>query len=293
METAIDTAGTGTERRHLETILASPTYRLAEEDTAFMESDDARASRLALEFLRADLYLRNLRINSTVTVFGGSRVIEPQVARAELARLQALATPAADPEAHAELVKRAHQTLALSRYYDEARSLARALTRRDSCTQCHEFVVATGGGPGIMEAANRGAADIGAPTIGFNIRLPSEQPPNAYVTPTLAFRFHYFALRKMHLLLRARALIAFPGGFGTLDELFEALNLVQTRTISPMPIVLVGVEHWRRLIDFEHLVDQGLIEARDRELFSIVETGIDAARCILDFHAAGTARAPA
>jgi uncharacterized protein (TIGR00730 family) len=285
MNAASDIADAGAERRRLETILESPTYRLAEEDTAFMESDDARASRLALEFLRADLYLRDLRINSTVTVFGGSRVVEPRVARAELARLQALADTAADPADHAALLAPARQALALSRYYDEARSLAPALTRRDSCTQCHEFVIATGGGPGIMEAANRGAADIGAPTIGFNIRLPAEQPPNAYVTPTLAFRFHYFALRKMHLLLRARALVAFPGGFGTLDELFEALNLVQTRTIQPMPIVLVGIEHWRRLIDFDFLVDQGLIAAGDRDLFSLVETGAEAARRIIEFHA--------
>lgn len=284
MEAAVES--TGVDRRRLEAILGSPTYRLAEEDTAFMESDDARASRLALEFLRADLYLRSLKINSTVTVFGGSRVIEPRLARAELERLQALAATATDPAAHAAVLARARQALALSRYYDEARSLASALTRRDSCTQCHEFVIATGGGPGIMEAANRGAADIGAPSIGFNIRLPAEQPPNAYVTPTLAFRFHYFALQKMHLLLRARALVAFPGGFGTLDELFEALNLVQTRTIQPMPIVLVGVDHWRRLVDFEYLVDQGLIAAGDRELFSVVETGSEAARRVLDFHAA-------
>jgi uncharacterized protein (TIGR00730 family) len=265
-------------------IHASPMYRLAEDDIDFMESDDARASRLALEFLRADVYLRKNNINSTVVVFGGARVLSPEMARANLAAAE-LAMGGPDCKQDAAAIARAQTALSLSRYYDEARSLARALTRRDPCTQCHDFVITTGGGPGIMEAANRGAADIGAPTIGFNIRLPAEQEPNPYITPTLALHFHYFALRKMHFLLRARALVAFPGGFGTLDELFEALNLVQTRTIKPIPIVLVGAEYWRRVIDFEFLLAQGLIAAADRGLFCVVETGAEAARHILDFHA--------
>jgi len=264
-------------------IHASPMYRLAEDDIEFMESDDARASRLALEFLRADVYLRKNNINSTVVVFGGTHVLSPEIARANLATAeQAMGGTTGKQDA---AIARAQTALLLSRYYDEARSLARALTRHDPCTQCHDFVITTGGGPGIMEAANRGAADIGAPTIGFNIRLPQEQEPNPYITPTLALHFHYFALRKMHFLLRARALVAFPGGFGTLDELFEALNLVQTRTIKPIPIVLVGAEFWRRAIDFEFLLAQGLIAAADRELFCVVETGAEAARHILDFHA--------
>jgi len=259
-------------------------YRLAEDDSEFMESDDARASRLALEFLRADVHLRKNRINSTVVVFGSARVLAPEKARANLAAAEQATAATGTAREHA--LAPARTALALSRYYDEARSLAAALTQRDPCTQCHDFVIATGGGPGIMEAANRGAAEIGAPTIGFNIRLPEEQEPNPYITPTLALHFHYFALRKMHFLLRARALVAFPGGFGTLDELFEALNLVQTATIKPMPIVLVGAEYWRRAIDFEFLVAQGFISAGDQNLFRIVETGAEAARHILDFHRA-------
>ena len=238
----------------IQEILESPSYRLAEDDTTFLESEAARSSRLALEFMRADFYLRQHRINSTVVVFGGSRIRPGEQG--------------------------------LSRYYEEARSLARTLAEGSSGEHGHDFVVATGGGPGIMEAANRGAAETGAPTIGFNIRLAEAQSPNPYITPTLAFRFHYFALRKMHFLLRARALVAFPGGFGTLDELFESLNLVQTKHIQPIPIVLVGKEHWRRAVDFDYLCEQGLIAAQDRDIAHVVETGVEAARVILDFYSA-------
>ena len=230
-------------------IRASPTYRLAEDDPDFMEGPAARASRLSLEFMRVDNCLREQHIRSTVVVFGGARV-----------------------PAH-------------SRWYEEARILGGQLARAGMHPHGHEFVVATGGGPGIMEAANRGASEAGAPTIGFNIRLPEDQPPNPYITPTLAFRFHYFALRKMHFLLRARALVAFPGGYGTLDEVFEALNLVKTRVIAPMPIVLVGREYWRRVVDFEFLVSENLIETRDPELFTAVDSGAEAARCICGYHA--------
>jgi uncharacterized protein (TIGR00730 family) len=249
MNTPMPIADTASElERRVAAIRSSPTYRLAEDDPAFMEGEAARASRLSLEFMRVDDYLRAQRIRSTVVVFGGSRV---------------------PPN---------------SRWYEEARALGGRLARAGMHPQGHDFVVATGGGPGIMEAANRGAAEAGAPTIGFNIRLPDDQPPNPYVTPTLAFRFHYFALRKMHFLMRARALVAFPGGYGTLDELFEALNLVQTRVIAPMPIVLVGREHWRRVVDFEYLLSEALIDARDSELFTVVDSGADAARHISQYH---------
>lgn len=230
-------------------IRSSPTYRLAEDDPGFMEGPAARASRLSLEFMRVDDYLRAQHIRSTVVVFGGARV-----------------------PGH-------------SRWYEEARILGAELGRAGMHPHGHEFVIATGGGPGIMEAANRGACEAGAPTIGFNIRLPDDQPPNPYITPTLAFRFHYFALRKMHFLLRARALVAFPGGYGTLDELFEALNLVKTRVIAPMPIVLVGREHWRRTVDFEYLVSEALIDAADWNLFTVVDSGAEAARHICRYHA--------
>jgi len=261
-------------QRRISAILASPTYRLAEEDTSFMESEAARAARLAQEFMRADVYLRRHRVRSTVVVFGGARILSPEAARANLG--------AAGEDAARQA--QARTALDYSRYYEEARLLGAALTCICPHPEGHEFVVATGGGPGIMEAANRGAAEAGAPNIGFNIRLPEEQLPNPWVTPTLAFRFHYFALRKMHFLLRARALVAFPGGYGTLDELFESLNLVQTRVIAPIPIVLVGREHWRRVVDFDYLLSQGLISSADRELFTVVDSAADAVRRICQFH---------
>jgi uncharacterized protein (TIGR00730 family) len=248
--------------RQLQSILSSPTYRLAEDDLTFMESDAARAARLALEFMRADLHLREQQIRSTVVVFGGSRIKSPETALSA-------------------------REIAWSRYYDEARALSRHLAERSGGANGHDFVVVTGGGPGIMEAANRGALEAGAPSIGFNIRLPSEQQPNPYTTPSLSFRFHYFALRKMHFLLRARALVAFPGGYGTLDELFESLNLVQTKTIRPIPIVLVGRKHWESTVNFEYLMSEGFIAPEERDLMSIVDTGAEAAKLILDFHREG------
>jgi uncharacterized protein (TIGR00730 family) len=265
--------------RRIKAIHASPTYRLAEHDPAFMVSEAARASRLSLEFMRADAYLHQQHIESTVVIFGGARILAPEVAHAEVARLEGAPADSARDRRLAQ----ARRALSYSRYYTEARSLAAVLTCHDAHTNCHEYVIATGGGPGIMEAANRGAADIGVPSIGFNIRLPHEQEPNPYITPSLAFRFHYFAIRKMHFLLRARALVAFPGGYGTLDELFEALNLVQSGVMRPIPIVLVGIEHWRRLVDFDFLVAEGFIDEAERELFSVVDTAAEAAARIRSF----------
>lgn len=240
---------------NLKAILASPSYRLAEDDLDFLESDGARAIRLALEFHRTDTYLRAFGIESTVVVFGSARAPAPEDGR----------------DGHP-----------LARHYQQARAFSYALSRDATHVEgCHRLVVATGGGPGIMAAANRGASEAGAPTIGFNIRLPHEQHPNPWITPGLAFRFHYFALRKMHFLLRARALVAFPGGFGTLDEVYEALNLVATRTIEPMPIVLVGREYWARMLDLDHLVAEGLIGAPEAALVHRCETGEEAARHVL------------
>jgi uncharacterized protein (TIGR00730 family) len=239
----------------LATLLSSPSYRLATDDGDFLESDGARAIRLALEFHRADTYLRAFGIESTVVVFGSARVPAPESGGAD------------------------HP---LARWYDEARRFAHDLSKGAlHAPGCHRLVVATGGGPGIMEAANRGASEAGAPTIGLNIRLPHEQAPNAWITPGLAFRFHYFAMRKMHFLLRARALVVFPGGFGTLDELYEALNLVVTRTIGPMPIVLVGREYWSRMLDLEYLVSQRVIGADEAALVHWSDSGAEAAAFVL------------
>lgn len=259
-------------------ILESPSYRLAEDDPAFMESTAARASRLSLEFMRADTYLHQHKIQSTVVVFGGSRIKAPEVAQATLDALEGVM-----PADTAQLA-RAKRDVRLSRYYDEARHFAKVLSQRSRGTDGHHLVVVTGGGPGIMEAANRGAFDAGAPSVGFNIRLPTEQLPNPYISPHLALRFHYFALRKMHFLLRARALVAFPGGYGTLDELFEALNLIQTHEIKPIPIVLVGSEYWQRVINLQFLVDEGLIDEKDGDLVQVVETGEAAAEIVLAAH---------
>lgn len=238
----------------LQAILDSPSYRLAEDDLDFLESDGARAVRLALEFHRTESYLQSYGIESTVVVFGSARIPAPE-------------TGLAHPQAH---------------HYEEARRFGFELSRAATHSPgCHRLVVATGGGPGVMEAANRGASDAGAPTIGFNIRLPHEQFPNAWVTPGLAFRFHYFALRKMHFLLRARALVAFPGGFGTLDEVYEALNLVQTGTIAPMPIVLVDREYWARMLDLAFLAENGFADRDDARFVQIVDDGAEAAKIVL------------
>ena len=238
----------------LRAILDSSSYRLAEDDGDFLESDGARAVRLALEFHRTETYLQAYGIESTVVVFGSARIPAPESGRAH-------------PQSH---------------HYAEARRFGYELSRAATHSPgCHRLVVATGGGPGVMEAANRGASEAGAPTIGFNIRLPQEQFPNPWITPGLAFRFHYFALRKMHFLLRARALVAFPGGFGTLDEVYEALNLVQTGTIAPMPIVLVDREYWARMLDLEFLAANGLAAKDDARYVTIVDDGLQAAEQIL------------
>ncbi len=237
---------------------------LAEHDLDFLASDDARPARLLLEFLRAEVKLSHAHIHSTVVVWGSARIPAPGQAPFN---------------GHARLA-------GWSRYYEEARRLAALLAAQAGSTECRDFIVATGGGPGIMEAANRGARESGEITLGFNIELPREQRLNAYVEPTWSIQFHYFALRKLHFMLRARALVAFPGGFGTLDELFEALTLVQTGKIEPIPIVLVGREYWRRVIDWDYLVDEGFIDAADRDLITIVETGQEAARAVLSRYAA-------
>jgi uncharacterized protein (TIGR00730 family) len=258
-------------------ILDSPSYRLAEDDAEFMESAAARASRLALEFMRADTYLRRHKIDSTVVVFGGTRIRAPEVAQAALDALMASAPDASR-------LAQARRDVRLSRYYNEARQFANLISRSSGGENGHPLVVVTGGGPGIMEAANRGAFDAGVPSVGFNIRLPEEQLPNPYISPHLALRFHYFALRKMHFVMRARALVVFPGGYGTLDELFESLNLIQTHEMKPIPIVLVGAEYWQRAISLDYLVDEGLIDAEDRDLVRVVENGKAAAEIVLAAH---------
>jgi uncharacterized protein (TIGR00730 family) len=242
----------------------SLSYLLPVEDTHFLLRDEMRAIRFALEYAKAELALRDWGIRSTVIVFGGARIPSPEEA--------ALAAKGARTAAEKQGAKRLKK---LSGYYQVAREFGRIASQRggafDPRNRWRDNVIATGGGPGIMEAANRGAFDAGAPSIGFNITLPVEQKPNPYITPELNFRFHYFAMRKMHLAMRANALAIFPGGFGTMDELFELLTLQQTRKAPPAPIVLFGEAYWRRIVNFDALAEDGMISPADLELFEFAE----------------------
>jgi len=222
-------------------------------------------------------------------VFGSTRVPEPAAARRNVEQLSAaLASDSANVEIARRLAA-AERILAKSPYYNIAREFGRLVGQAGPGSDGASIVVTTGGGPGIMEAANRGAFDVGAKTVGLNVSLPHEQYPNPYITPDLCFRFHYFALRKLHFLLRARALVAFPGGYGTLDELFETLTLVQTRKIKPVPVVLVGEAYWRKVFDVEFLVAEGVIDPEDRELFWFAETAQETWDGILGWYEASGA----
>jgi hypothetical protein len=268
----------------IQAILDSPSYRLAERDVDFLARDDIRGPRLQLEYLKPDIILREQGVDHTVVVFGSTRIPEPAAARRNLEALRA--EQAADPE-NLDLERRvvvAERMLAKSHYYEVAREFGRLVGQASRAG--NRIMVMTGGGPGMMEAANRGACDVGAKSVGLNINLPHEQYPNPYITPELCFRFHYFALRKLHFLLRAKALVAFPGGFGTIDELFEVLTLSQTRKIAPIPVVLVGEDYWRQAIDMDFLADEGVIDPEDRDLFWFAETANEAWNGILRWHEA-------
>jgi uncharacterized protein (TIGR00730 family) len=264
------------QRRALrEAIMHGPAYRLAHEDVELLSHDDLRSLRLQLELLKPERELRRQGITSTVVVFGSARVSSQEEAQAGLADLEARRAAGQSGPQQAYELAAARRRLAHARYYEEARRFAQLVSAHFQREGRRDFVVVTGGGPGIMEAANRGAFEAGARSIGLNVTLPHEQAPNPFISPELAFRFRYFALRKMHFLLRARALVAFPGGYGTLDEMFEALTLVQTGKMARIPIVLVGSEFWRRAVDFDYLVDEGFIGAQDVELFTRVDTAED------------------
>ncbi|MEM9342389.1 MAG: TIGR00730 family Rossman fold protein [Pseudomonadota bacterium] len=247
----------------------APAYRLAFNDDDFLCREDLRPVRLQLELLKPEILQTEAGITSTIVLFGGARIPEP--AKRDEARTATLA--------------------GLSTYYDEARRFARMMTERSVASGNREEVVVTGGGPGVMEAGNRGAEDAGGVSIGLNIVLPHEQAPNAYVTPELCFNFHYFAIRKMHFLMRARAIAVFPGGFGTLDELFETLTLVQTGRMEQVPILLFGRAFWQRIVNWDALSDAGTISDEDLNLFRFVETADEAVQAIDAWTGAGTKRA--
>jgi uncharacterized protein (TIGR00730 family) len=244
---------------------ASASMLRADRDVALLARPELRHVRLALEYLKPELGLAERGIAHTIVVFGSTRLMAPGQARARLAAAEA------SPDDPSE-VRRARAALERSRYYEVGRELGRIVGRYGEGPRDERLVVMTGGGPGAMEAANRGAHDAGASSVGLNITLPSEQMANPFITPELSFQFRYFALRKLHFMLRARALVALPGGYGTLDEVFETLCLVQTRKRAPLPVILVGEAFWRRVVDFDFLADQEMIDEEDLSLFSFAES---------------------
>ncbi len=246
----------------------APAYKLAYDDFDFMGRDELRPVRLQLELLKPELLMQEYGVDSTVVLFGGARIPEPS--KKDTARTRTLAE--------------------LSKYYDEAREFARLITLDSQQNSHRKNVVVTGGGPGVMEAGNRGAQDAGGVSIGLNIVLPHEQAPNAYVTPELCFNFHYFAIRKMHFLMRAEAVAIFPGGFGTMDELFESLTLIQTGRMKRVPILLFGRDFWERIINWEALAEAGTISDDDLDLFCYVETAAEAVEMIRVWEGKGEMR---
>ncbi|WP_455244004.1 LOG family protein [Petrachloros mirabilis] len=253
----------------------SSSYVPADRDTEFLQRDELRSVRIGLELLKPELIQREQGIRSTIVVFGSARLPEPSEAQEQLRKAEQIAVGSSDRSVHRRR-EIARRQLALSQYYEVAREFGRLVSSSCQVDGRCDYVIVTGGGPGIMEAANRGASDIGAKSLGFNITLPHEQQPNPYITPGLNFQFRYFAIRKMHFMLRAKALVAFPGGFGTLDELFETLTLLQTGKTKDVIVVLVGREFWERLIDWSLLVDSGLIAQEDLQLFRFAETAQEA-----------------
>lgn len=264
-------------RHHLnDRQITSSAYRLAYDDLDFMMRQELRPIRLQLELLKPELALSEHGIESTVVIFGSARILSTEASAEQLVRAESQ-----NPQAH-QAREYAKKTAERSRYYEQSRHLSRLITEANLKKE-NPVVVVTGGGGGIMEGANRGASDVGGKSIGLNIVLPHEQLPNPFVTPELCFQFHYFAIRKMHLLMRAKALVVFPGGFGTLDELFEALTLIQTKKMNVIPIILFDKNYWQRLINFEMLVEEEMISQEDLTLLEYAETAQEVWDKIRDF----------
>jgi len=258
--------------RRINNILQSPAYQRADRDVDFLNENDVRGARLQLDYLKTELNMRRHGIEQTIVVFGSARIPNPVIAKQRVDDLGAALEKMPDDARLTEELRIAERTLANSHYYSVAREFATLVANSGEGPGDTRVTVMTGGGPGIMESANRGAYDAGSKSIGLNIRLPFEQSPNSYISEELAFCVRYFAIRKLHFLLRARALVAFPGGFGTLDEVFETLTLIQTKTIEPLPVILVGEAFWRGVFNPDFLISEGVISAADRRLFSYAET---------------------
>ncbi|MEE8425016.1 MAG: TIGR00730 family Rossman fold protein [Elusimicrobiota bacterium] len=267
---------TAVRRKLLKKILESPTYRKAYQDREFMNLEEMRPVRIQLELLKPEMALTQQDIRSTIVVFGSARIAPPRVHRRAARDLEKKLRRAPGNRSLQAKLGSAKRLLAHSKYYEEARRFAKIATRASQKDRNRDYVVVTGGGPGIMEAANRGAYEAGGRSIGLNITLPHEQYPNPYMTPSLSFQFHYFAIRKMHFMMRSRALVAFPGGFGTFDELFETLTLVQTGKKHHFPIILFGKSFWTKAINFNYLAHVGTISRKDLSLFQYAETAEEA-----------------
>ncbi|MFK7766398.1 MAG: LOG family protein [Mariniblastus sp.] len=268
----------------LKAIMENPSYRLAYLDSDFIRGEDLRPLRLELELLKPEMFLDELGIMSTVVVFGGTQVSPREEGEQLMAEAkEAIAKDPEDPKAKRQMI-RAERVLYKSRYYEECREFAGIVTNYNKQFRDGEFIIKTGGGPGIMEAANRGAYEAGGKSMALNITLPFEQTPNSYITPGMCFQFNYFAIRKMHFLLRAKALVCFPGGFGTLDELFTTLTLRQTGRMQEIPIILYSKEYWDGIIDFQFLADEGVIQDSHLDLFQYTETPEETWDVIKKFH---------
>lgn len=265
-------------------IMDHPSYRLAYLDPDFVQREVCRPLRLLMELMKPEIMMDEAGVKSSVVVFGGTQVVPQDEAERRVAT--ALATLAKDPDdaaAKRDLL-RAENAIKKSKYYEECLEFSRIVSARNAREDDGEFIIKTGGGPGIMEAGNRGAYEVNAPSVGLNIELPFEQEPNAYITPGLCFQFNYFAIRKMHFLLRAKALVCFPGGFGTLDELFTTLTLKQTEILQDIPIILYSEEYWNNILNFQFLADEGVIQDRHLELFQYAETPMETWEIIARFH---------
>ena len=269
------------EQANLDAILRSPTYRIAHEDQDLLNSNDMRGVRMLLEITKPDLHLETAGIESTIIVFGGARIVDKDTAAAKLAQAEQRLSEHPDSSSLKRALTHAQHLLDLSRFYDAARDFAFLASQHGQCNReqphdCSSHVIVTGGGPGIMEAANRGAFDAGCRSIGLNITLPFEQHPNPYITPNLCFKFNYFSLRKFHFVMRSVGAILFPGGFGTLDELFELLTLRQVGIKGSMPIILFGEKFWKKLVDFDYLSEMGLILDKDLDLIHFSDSAEEA-----------------
>ncbi len=268
----------------IKNIMKSPTYKMAQEDSDFMDSYEARGIRLELDYLKAELKMNEYGIKHTIVVFGSARIVEKNTALKRLKTIQDMVENKKDDRKLLRELYVAERMVGKSIYYEDARRFGQLVGKSGTAVDDCRVTLMTGGGPGIMEAANRGAYDVGAKSIGLNIKLPHEQFPNPYITPDLCFLFHYFAIRKLHFLNRAKALVAYPGGFGTFDELFETLTLIQTRKTAKIPVVLVGKSYWEKAIDFDFLKDEGVIAPNDLDIFKFADNAKEAWDHIVSWH---------